>query len=144
MGERVMIFMATVMAAVFLPYFMTIAINGKYRNYSQIKTIDTGRDVIIQVGDKNQLIDVEEYIAGVLPGLVDWKSSQDILEAQAVAVRTKIYYEMGSETVIKASDLQFTYYTKEDYIEKWGQNNESKIRGIYEEAVINTVEKIIE
>ena len=59
----------------------------------------------------NRLLDVEQYIAGVLPGLVEPEANVQIMEAQAVAVRTKIYFAMGESTVIDASNLDFKFYT---------------------------------
>ena len=66
------------------------------------------------------------------------------LQAQAVALRTKVYYAMGDATVIQASDLEFQYYTEEDYIAKWGRENYKSVKARYERAVIATKGKIIE
>jgi len=62
----------------------------------------------------------------------------EIIEAQAVAVRAGIYYTMGDETLINASNLDYTYYTKEQVIEKWGNVNGRKAINTYEKAVYNT------
>ena len=145
MGEKITRAISLFLLAVIIPYVMTICINGYSKDSgSMIKKVDTGRDVIINIDNVNQLIDVEEYIAGVLPGLVDSESGDEVLEAQAVAVRTKIYYQMGENTVINAEEMEFVYYTKKDYINKWGPNKYQKIQERYNRAVINTVSKIIE
>ena len=55
-----------------------------------------------------------------------------------------MYYAMGDATVIQASDLEFQYYTEEDYIAKWGRENYKSVKARYERAVIATKGKIIE
>lgn len=145
MGERVTILIAVTVMVIMLPYVMTIAINGKkIESESELERLDTGRDVLIQLDGSNVLIDVEQYIAGVLPGLVDYSSEKSFIEAQAVAIRTKIYFSMGNETVINADLLDFKYYTMQDYIDKWGKNKYKKVKSKYDAAVISTARKIIE
>lgn len=145
MGERITILIAMTVVVIMLPYIMTIAINGKkIESESELERLDTGRDVLIQLDGSNVLIDVEQYIAGVLPGLVDYSSENSFIEAQAVAIRTKIYFAMGNDTVINANLLEFKYYTTQDYIDKWGKNKYKNIKKKYDAAVINTARKIIE
>ncbi|MGN0151896.1 MAG: SpoIID/LytB domain-containing protein [Wujia sp.] len=145
MGEKITIWTAALAAVIIFPCMLTLMMNGRYgKAESRVSALSTGRDVLLQIDGANMLMDVEQYIAGVLPGLVAPDSEQDIIEAQAVAVRTKIYYEMGNNSVIQASQLEFTYYTKQDYIDKWGEAKYKRIKEIYETAVLNTVGKIIE
>lgn len=125
-----------------IPYFMTIMINGGAReNDSQIAQINTGKDVIVHIDGENKLIDVEEYILGVLPGIVSAEAEPDVIEAQTVAVRTKIYRSMGEETIINANKLDFTYYSEKELKEKLGEKTYSKVMSIYESAINNTVGK---
>lgn len=145
LGERITIVIAFIVILIFLPYIMTIAINGHFEDkVSKLEKTSTGRDVIITVDGKNLLLDVELYIAGVLPGLISPDSEKELIEAQAVAVRTKLYYVMGDKTVINASELDFKFYTKQDCMEKWGSSKYKTAKVIYEEAVLNTIGKIIE
>lgn len=133
------------LGAVFLPCLLTFCING--RNPAPEETlshIKTGRDVLIQTSDGNHLIDVEQYVAGILPGLVDASADDSYLQAQAVAIRTRVYYAMGEATVIQADQMEFQYYTEADYIAKWGKNKYKAIKERYEQAVISTCGKIIE
>lgn len=145
MGERMTIFAAAVVTIILFPYILTSIMNGRYGEAeSKVSALSTGRDILMQIDGANMLMDVEQYVAGVLPGLVAPDSGADVIEAQAVAVRTKIYYEMGTNTVLQASELPFTYYTKQDYINKWGETKYRHIKDIYENAVLNTTGKIIE
>ncbi len=138
MGEKLVTIVTAVAVMVLGPYIMTSIINGRYNTSSAISSIDTGRDVIIQIDGENRLMDVEEYIAGVLPGLVDWQSDSNIIEAQAVAVRGKIYYAMGKETAIWANTFEYTYFDEVQLEKQFGKNNAKKAAEIYEKAVINT------
>lgn len=138
MGEKLVTIVTAVAVMVLGPYIMTSIINGRYSTSSAISSIDTGKDVVIQIDGENRLIDVEEYIAGVLPGLVDWQSDSNIIEAQAVAVRGKIYYAMGKETAIWANKFEYTYFDQEELEKQLGKSNADKAAEIYQKAVINT------
>ena len=134
-----------VAAIILLPYIITMIINGQHGDIGTgIGNLDSGKDVLIQIDGDNRLLDVEQYIAGVLPGLVEPEANVQIMEAQDVAVRTKIYFAMGESTVIDASNLDFKYYTKEDFIHEWGKSVYANSSVKYEKAVINTLNQIIE
>ena len=120
-------------------------VNGKQGDgTASLERISTGRDVLVQTKAGNELVDVEKYVAHIMPGIVDASADDSYLQAQAVALRTKVYYAMGDATVIQASDLEFQYYTEEDYIAKWGRENYKSVKARYERAVIATKGKIIE
>ncbi|MBE5946916.1 MAG: hypothetical protein E7259_08275 [Lachnospiraceae bacterium] len=145
MGEKIMAAITFVAAIILLPYIITMIINGQHGDIGTgIGNLDSGKDVLIQIDGDNRLLDVEQYIAGVLPGLVEPEANVQIMEAQAVAVRTKIYFAMGESTVIDASNLDFKFYTKEDFIHEWGKSVYANSSVKYEKAVINTLNQIIE
>lgn len=124
-------------------YLMTSFINGRERSSIEIiDSIDTGKDIVIKSDGGNDLIDVEKYIAGVLPGIISWDSSDRLIEAQAVAVRTKIYYVMGDSSAINSEQLGYKYYTEEEWQKKLGREGYNKYREKYHRAVINTKGKI--
>ena len=145
MGEKLTIIVAMIAIMFMMPYFITMAINGKRENNKlSIDNVNTGREVLISINGKNELIDVERYIVGVLPGIAGPENNDEMLAAQAVAVRTEIYYKMENETVIREDNLTYEYYTKEKYIENWGKKSYSKDMPRYENAVMSTIGKIIE
>lgn len=143
MGEKFTIGLAGVIIIIMLPCLLTLFINGRQARVS-IEKINSGRDVLILYNGENVLMDVEEYIVGVLPGMVEYGAQDELVEAQAVAVRTKIYYAMGENTVINASDLEFEFFGDEKYINKYGIKNYAAVKSIFEEAVISTAGKVIE
>lgn len=125
-----------------LPCLLTLFINGRHDNIT-VDMINSGRDVLIYVDGENVLMDVEEYIVGVLPGVMDYGASDELVEAQAVAVRTKIYYAMGDKTVVNADTLEFEFFDEKKYINKYGIENYEAIETTFESAVINTAGQII-
>ena len=139
MGERLMTVLTVALIMIFGPYVLTSIMNGRNGSSSSLEGINTGKDVIIQLNGENYLVDVEVYIAGVLPGLIDWRQDVSLIEAQAVAVRTNIYYVMGSKDIINASELEYTYYTREELIEKYGKRSGESAVKVYEKAVSETV-----
>lgn len=137
--------LAAVVCAIVAPCLITFCVNGRQSDKAvSLDTISTGRDVLVQTKAGNELVDVEKYVAHIMPGIVDASADDSYMQAQAVALRTKVYYAMGDATVIQASDLEFQYYTEEDYIAKWGRENYKSIKARYEKAVIATKGKIIE
>ena len=137
--------LTAVVCAIVVPCLVTFCVNGKQNDKSvSVDTISTGRDVLVQTKAGNELVDVEKYVAHIMPGVVDASAGEDYMQAQAVALRTKVYYAMGDETVIAASELEFQYYTEEDYIAKWGRGRYESVKEKYEQAVLATKGKIIE
>ena len=137
--------LTTVLCAIVIPCLVTFCINGTQTDVAEsLEHVSTGRDVLVQTKAGNELVDVEKYIAHVMPGIVDASADDSYLQAQAVALRTKVYYAMGDATVIQASDLEFRYFTEEDYIAKWGRDNYRSVKARYERAVTATCGKIIE
>lgn len=144
MSERFTVTVTGVITMLFLPYIITMLMNGRYSSStSELAGVSTGRDILIEIEGANMLMDVEQYIAGVLPGLVAPDSDMKIIEAQAIAVRTKIYYEMGERTVLPATDLDFQYYSGYDLIKRFGKSKYKAARTAYETATINTIKKRI-
>ena len=140
MKDRLAVILALTVMIIILPYIITLFINGcGNRNKSVLKNVSSGRDVILTENGKNRLIDVEEYIAMSLPSLIDWKSDMELIEAQAVAVRGKILYQMGEDTVINANELEFVYFTDQDLIDKYGRDNYKQAKVVYEKSVYNTL-----
>lgn len=143
MGEKITVGLAGVILVIMLPCLLTLCLNG-IRDDVTIDMINTRRDVLIKSDGENVLMDVEKYIVGILPGIIEYGASQEYIEAQVVAVRTKIYYAMGESTVVDAQELGFQYFDQEKLINKYGIDNYKVIEDIFEEAVINTVGETIQ
>ncbi len=142
MGEKITVALAGAILLFMLPCLITLAINGRYEGIT-VDMLDSGRDVLIYIDGENQLMDVEEYLVGVMPQVVDYGATKEFVEAQAVAVRTKVYYAMGDKTVINASDLSYEYFDDNKYMNKYGMDNYQNIKKEFEEAIVNTAGQII-
>lgn len=142
MREKIIIELAGAILIIMLPCMLTLVMNGRHRAIT-VNMIDSGRDVLITANGENVLMDVEQYIVGVLPSVVDYGATRDYIEAQAVAVRTKIYYAMGDNTVVDATDLAFEYFDEEKFMNKYGMDNYQSIKSCFEAAVINTTGEVI-
>ena len=59
MGEKLTIVVAMAIIMVMMPYLITMAVNGKREDNSvRLENINTGRDVLINLNGKNELMDV--------------------------------------------------------------------------------------
>ncbi|MBO5389949.1 MAG: SpoIID/LytB domain-containing protein [Lachnospiraceae bacterium] len=143
MREKITICLAGVILIIVIPCLLTLFMNGRHRSIT-VEMIDSGRDVLFAANGENVLMDVEQYIVGVLPGVVDYGATREYIEAQAVAVRTKIYFAMGDSTVVDAESLSFEYFDEEKYMNKYGMENYQGIKKCFEEAVINTTGEVIQ
>lgn len=139
MRDRIIEFVIVVLLFITIPYIMTFILCGRTDSGTKLSKIESGRDVIVHIDGKNKLIDVEQYIAGVLPNIVSPDSNRQIMEAQAVAVRTNIYYTMGKETVIDEDKLEYDYLSEKEARQKLGGKTYSKYKSKYEDAVLKTV-----
>ena len=142
MGEKITVALAGAILLVMLPCLITLAINGRYEGIT-VDMLDSGRDVLINIDGETQLMDVEDYLVGVLPQVVDYGATKEFVEAQAVAVRTKVYYAMGDKTVINAGDLSYEYFDDNKYMNKYGIDNYQNIKKEFEQAIVNTAGQII-
>lgn len=142
MGEKVTIGLAGAILIVMLPCLLTLFINGRHQGIS-VDMINSGKDVLIYIDGENVLMDVEQYIVGILPGVVDYGATEEFIEAQTVAVRTKIYYTMGESTVVDAATLSFEYFDDNKYMNKYGMENYGAVQDAFEQAVINTAGQVI-
>ncbi len=122
-----------------IPYLITTIMSGKsYRMSEKMKDIHSGREIIVKQNGKNTIIDVEQYIAAVLAAETDMNVTDEVLRANAVMLRTEIYYKMGERDIIEASEFPHTYYFDNDLKKLWGkQDYQTNITRI-EEAVLKT------
>ena len=142
MGEKITVGLAGVILMIMLPCLLTLVINGRYQGVT-VDMLSSGKDVLISIDGENVLMDVEEYLLGILPGVVDYGATDEFIEAQTVAVRTKIYFAMGDMSVINATDLSFEYFDENKYLNKYGMENYQLIMDDFQEAIVNTAGQII-
>lgn len=139
MSEKILKNLVIVLCVLALTYILTFAINGKKESSEQeFQKLDTGKDVLINIEGQNELMDVEQYIAGVLPYEIDETATLEVACAQAVAIRTSIYFTMGDKTVIEGEKLNYKYMTDREGEKNYGREGYAKMRKICQQAVVET------
>ena len=102
-----------------------------------------GKDIMLEINGIYKSIDVEEYVAGVMPGVISADYNMEALKTQAVLIRTNILKEMEENNTKDAADISYKYYTKEERRELWGRANIDKYERKIEKAVSSTAGKVI-
>ena len=142
MRERITIGFAGCMVLIFLPYILTLMISGLTGGAKQnesIASVDTGRTVSIEHEGSYDVIDVEAYLLGVLPGITDPECGTEVWKALAVMERTNIYRQMGGNTTVDEADLVEDYLTQEEIRSLWGERQYQRRLKEVEQAILATV-----
>ncbi len=102
-----------------------------------------GKSVLMELNGLYKSMDVEEYILGVLPGIISADYEESALEAQAVLIRTNLLKEMEEKGSADAKDLSYSYLTEEERRALFGERNYERYEKIYAKAVTNTAGKVL-
>jgi stage II sporulation protein D len=103
-----------------------------------------GKTIQIELQGLNKNIDIEEYVAGVLPGIISIDYNQEALKTQAVLVRTNVLKEMTEKNTSDAEDLSYHYMSVEERITLFGDRNYEKNERKIRQAVADTAGLVIE
>jgi stage II sporulation protein D len=121
MKQKLTFLITCIVFSLFIPYVLTIWINGK--NEADVSEVDKiGKTVTITDNGTDSKLDVEEFIPCVLMSQLKIDSEEEALKAQAVIIRTYILKQMGDQKEIKASDLDLPYLTYSGMQKSWGDN----------------------
>lgn len=72
--------LVAVVCAIVVPCLVTFCVNGKQGDGTvSLERISTGRDVLVQTKAGNELVDVEKYVAHIMPGIVDASADDSYL-----------------------------------------------------------------
>ena len=102
-----------------------------------------GKYVLIEVGGLYKNIDVEEYVVGVMAGVIPADYNMQVLMTQAVLIRTNVLKEMEEKNTKDAADLSYEYLTKEERKKLWGRKRYDRNESMMERAVVNTAGKVL-
>lgn len=141
MRERITIGFAVCIVIIFLPYFLTLMITGltgEGKTTESIHTISTGKTVSVEYGGEYKVLDVEEYLLGVLPGVAGSDQEPEVWKALAVIERTNIYRQMDGNTTVDEADLTEDYLTEEEIRELWGERRYQRECSEVEQAILAT------
>ena len=113
------------------------------KDHDSLKDHYMGKEILIEVNGLIKSIDVEEYVLGVMPGVIPPDYETEALKTQAVLIRTNVLKEIEEKNSNKATDLSYQYLTTEDREELWGRKKYDKYESKVEQAVINTAGRVI-
>jgi stage II sporulation protein D len=102
-----------------------------------------GKTIQIELQGLNKNIDLEEYVAGVLPGIISIDYDREALKTQAVLVRTNVLKEMTEKNTSDAEDLSYHYMSVEERIALFGDRNYEKNERKIRQAVADTAGMVI-
>lgn len=141
MRERITIGFAVFVLVIFIPYIGTLILSGVPAEQAKVLSVselDSGKTISIQTGGVYQVLDIEEYLKGVLPGMTEPVSDIEVWKTLAVVARTNLYREMGGLTQIDESDVEEDYLTETEIRTLWGYRNYEQIMPLVEQAIIET------
>lgn len=110
---------------------------------SRVENHYMGKDVMIEVSGLYKNIDVEEYVAGIMAGVISPEYNIEALKTQAVLIRTNVLKEMEEKKSNDDSDMSYEYLTKEDRETLWGRKKYDKYEAVIEKAVSDTAGKVL-
>lgn len=97
-----------------------------------------GKDVLIEINGLYKNMDVEEYVVGVLPGIISAEYDEEALKAQAILIRTNVLKEMEEKGTSDTADLSYEYLTVDERVALFGERNYDRYEERYERAVVDT------
>ncbi|MBR1599424.1 MAG: SpoIID/LytB domain-containing protein [Lachnospiraceae bacterium] len=101
------------------------------------------KNIMLEINGFYKSIDVEEYVVGVMAGVIPADYCKEALKAQAVLIRTNVLKEMEEKNTRDAADISYQYLTREDRELLWGRINMDRNERIMEYAVSSTCGKVI-
>lgn len=102
-----------------------------------------GKKILIEVQGVYKEIDVEEYVLGVLPGVIPADYTEECLMVQAILIRTNVLKEMEEKNTSDAEDLSYHYLSESDCKALWGEPLYEKNKRRMEQAVVKTAGRVI-
>lgn len=121
-------------------FYEDISIGGRKQQFQQCYM---GKIITLERQGLQKSIDVEEYVLGVLPGVIPSNYCEEAIMCQAVVVRTNVLKEMEEKKTEDANALSYHYLSEEERKELFGSLNYSKVEKLYEKAVEKTAGKVL-
>ncbi len=141
MRERLTIVFALCVLMIIIPYFGTLIMTGISDTEpmaDSVAELDSGKTVSVEKDGQYEVLDVEEYLLGVLPGIMEPEKDVEVWKVLAVIERTNIYRQMEGVGNVDERDLSEDYLTKEEICALWGNRNYEQTMKLVEQAIIET------
>lgn len=139
MRERITMIFAMLVLMVMIPYLGTMALTGTIgMAAASVEELNTGKTVSLELDGQYVVMDVEAYLAGILPADMEGSDNLEVWKALAVIERTNIYKKMEGNGNIDEGDLEMRYLPEEERSEAWGERNYEAYRKVVEQAILET------
>lgn len=139
MKEKFVIAFAMLILAVAIPYLGTMLVTGTTGTEQEtIRNADTGKTVSLELDGEYVVMDVEAYLAGCIPAVLDGEEEPELWKALAIIERTNIYKKMAGRGNIDEEELEMRYVPAEELQTRWGEKNYEAYSRKIERAVLAT------
>jgi stage II sporulation protein D len=141
MREQLTIAFAVCVLIIGIPYVGTLIMTGVPDSSDWVDSVaqlDTGKTVSVDVDGQYEVLDVEVYLLGVLPGIKEPDKDIEVWKALAVAERTNLYRQMAGAGNVDEADLTEDYLTEDEIRVLWGERNYIQIMPVVEQAIVDT------
>lgn len=144
MREKLIILFAMLALAIAIPYLGTMVLTGTTGTEQEtLANVDTGKTVSLELDGTYTVMDVEAYLAGCLPAVLDGEENPELWKALAVIERTNIYKKMDGRGNIDEADLGMRYIQAEELQTRWGEKYYKSYCEKIEAAVLETKGQIL-
>lgn len=137
--EKIVNWIGAVVITLLIPFSITMAMTGVIGTSSIIDDFQSSIKIQLNQENGGQIIDLEEYVIGVLAAQIPIDYEMSAIEAQAVIARTNIVRYSNSEKTTDQGDMPFAYVSKAKMLENWGEANYEKNYNRLRLAVSKTV-----
>lgn len=100
--------------------------------------LSSGISIEMNVNDRTEELDLEEYLIGLLPNQIDVDCEIETMKAQAVIARTNVLKQMEEKESNSHEQLGFTFTSRSQMEQTWGKQKAAKYRYKIEQAISTT------
>lgn len=137
MKEKIKEILMFLIIILLLPYVCSILFSGKSLEAEAVSQ-QQGSYVETEHDGITELLNVEEYLVGVVAAQMPVNYELEALKAQAVAARTYVYKIMDGRNTIGSNELKQEFMSIEDMERVWGYEKVQEYRDKIEAAVEGT------
>lgn len=139
MREKITMIFAMLVLMIMIPYLGTMALTGTIGvAITSVEELNTGKTVSLELDGQYVVMDVEAYLAGILPADMEGSDNLEAWKALAVIERTNIYKRMNGNGNIDEGELETKYLQEEEISEAWGERNYEVYKKVVEQAILET------
>ena len=141
MGEKITVFLGSVLLMFAIPYGITMLTCGKTLGSTGIK--ESGILVSYEEAGKNKTMDLEQYLIGVLAAELPCDYELETYKTLAVILRTNARKLATTEEVVQGSDISASYWTDEEWKELRGEVRAEEQKTKIKKAVSDTFGEVL-